>query len=423
MLIEFNFKNYRSFRDEASLSLSAAKITEFGNSVVSIGKEKILPIAAIYGANASGKSNVYNAFAFMTDYVKNSFQYGDDERNYEEIRPDPFLFDDESEQSESSFEVFFTIPGDTSGRTYNYGFSLGPEGVIEEWLNTKAKTAKEYKLIFYRGEGEDDFSGFPKKSRENIQVALEKQVLIVSLGAKLKVEKCKIVRDWFISNELANFGDPVRNFFMSRTLPSKFANDESVQENVIKFFSSFDDQIKGFKVTKVLNEDDDKHEQFMIEAKHKKMDSDDYAMIPLGDESDGTLKMFALYPELHNVMEKGSTFFVDELNARLHPLLVRNLILNFINPEININHAQLIFTIHDASQLYQFLRRDEIWFTEKDRNGLSTLYSLADVTDEDGLHIRKDENYEKNYLSGKYGAIPSLSAMNILGGEENGEKR
>ena len=94
MLIEFNFKNYRSFRDEASLSLSAAKITEFGNSVVSIGKEKILPIAAIYGANASGKSNVYNAFAFMTDYVKNSFQYGDDERNYEEIRPDPFLFDD-----------------------------------------------------------------------------------------------------------------------------------------------------------------------------------------------------------------------------------------------------------------------------------------------------------------------------------------
>lgn len=122
-----------------------------------------------------------------------------------------------------------------------------------------------------------------------------------------------------------------------------------------------------------------------------------------------------LYPELQSVMKNGGVYFVDELNARLHPLLVRNFILTFLNPEININHAQLIFTTHDTWQLSnRLLRRDEIWFTEKDDEGLSTLYSLADFIDEDGSRIRKDENYEKNYLLGKYGAIPSLKTIDFL---------
>ena len=116
------------------------------------------------------------------------------------------------------------------------------------------------------------------------------------------------------------------------------------------------------------------------------------------------------------MLSKGSVFFIDELNARLHPLLVRNFVLTFLNPEININHAQLIFTTHDTWQLSnQLLRRDEIWFTEKNKEGLSSLYSLADFLDEDGVKIRKDENYEKNYLVGKYGAIPVLKSIDILG--------
>lgn len=139
------------------------------------------------------------------------------------------------------------------------------------------------------------------------------------------------------------------------------------------------------------------------------------AKIPLGDESAGTLKMFALYPELQQVMACGGVFFVDELNARLHPLLVRNFILTFANPKINVNHAQLVFTTHDTWQLSnQLLRRDEVWFTEKDEQGLSTLYSLADFIDEDGSRIRKDESYEKNYLLGKYGAIPSLKSIDLI---------
>jgi len=415
MLIQFNFKNFKSFREEATLDLSATKMTEFSDRVVTIGSEKVLPVAAIYGANASGKSNVYNAFEYMSEYAVNSFKYGDEEEKFEEYRPTPFLFDSTSVDAESSFEVYFTLPDDKTEKSYNYGFCVGKEGVTEEWLNVKAKTARKYSPVFYRSKDTLDLAGLPKNSRDNIQVALEKQVLIVSLGAKLKISKCKAVRDWFFANEFADFGDVVTNFFMSRRLPRNFVKDKNEQNKVIKYFSSFDEHIKDFRIERVPQEGDSKEETYRINSLHKKIDSDEMAEIPLGTESAGTLKMFALYPELQDVLKKGSVFFIDELNARLHPLLVRNFLLTFLNPEINTNHAQLIFTTHDTWQLSnQLLRRDEVWFVEKDDQGISTLYSLADFVDEDGARIRKDESYEKNYLIGKYGAIPSLKRIDIF---------
>lgn len=399
------------------MDLSAAKMTEFSDRVVSEGNDKILPMAAIYGANASGKSNIYNAFEYMADYVVESFKYGDEEEKFEEYRPTPFLFDSVSNDAESSFEVYFTIPGDKAEKTYNYGFCVDRHGVTEEWLNSKAKTARKYTSIFYRSTEENtlDLSGLPKSSRDNIQVALEKQVLIVSLGAKLKVTKCKDIRDWFMANEFADFGDPFTNFFLSRRLPKGFVDDASVQKKVIGYFASFDEHIKDFEIEKLPHDADSKEETYKISSLHKKIDSDTFAAIPLSMESAGTLKMFALYPELQDVLEKGSVFFIDELNARLHPLLVRNFLLTFLNPEINTKHAQLIFTTHDTWQLSnQLLRRDEVWFTEKDEQGISKLYSLADFVDESGTRIRKDESYEKNYLIGKYGAIPTLKSIDIF---------
>ena len=121
------------------------------------------------------------------------FKYGDEEEKFEEFRPTPFLFDSISANAESGFEVYFIFPGDKSERTYNYGFCINKEGVTEEWLNSKAKTARKYSTVFYRGTSDEelDLSGFPKNSRDNIRVALEKQVLIISLGAKLKISKCK----------------------------------------------------------------------------------------------------------------------------------------------------------------------------------------------------------------------------------------
>lgn len=417
MLIQFRFKNFKSFRDDTILDLSAAKITEHSERVIQIGSEKILPTAAIYGANASGKSNVIEAFRYMMTYVVESFAYGgeaDDKKSKtKKPRHTPFLFDNTSKDAESSFEVYFITSEEDGCKSYNYGFTLNQDGVVEEWLNSKAKTAKEYKTIFYRSKEELDLSGLPKKNQQVICMSLYNEALIVSLGAKQRIAKLKFIRDWFYNTNFTNFGNPFENAFLSSLIPDDFADDESVQKKVIDYFAAFDSSIIGFNIETIQSDDDVEHVK--IDAIHRVIGSENTASIPLQDESDGTLKMFALYPALQDTLDRGSVLFVDELNARLHPLLVRNFIIMFLNPETNPKHAQLIFTTHDSWQLSNsLLRRDEIWFTEKTPSGISTLYSLADFVDEDGTKIRKDESYEKNYLLGKYGAIPTLKYFDMF---------
>ena len=421
MLLQFNFKNYKSFRDDTTLDLTATKISEFNNHVILIANERVLPVAAIFGANASGKSNVQEAFRYMATYVLQSLNYGGDEssskkRKSEFFKPTPFLFDSDSRTAESSFEVYFIDSEENGAKTFNYGFTVNNNGVCEEWLNYKSKTSRgNYKKIFYRNGNELDLSGIPSKSQENIRVALEKETLIVSLGAKLKITKLKYIRDWFINNNFADFGKPIENFFLSQLIPDGFAEDENVRKNVVEYFASFDSSIIGFNVEVIKTDEDEENNHLRIDAIHKMIDSDQTASIPLQNESAGTLKMFALYPMLQDALSTGGILFIDELNARLHPLLVRTFIITFLNPEINTKNAQLIFTSHDSWQLNgNILRRDEIWFTEKDADGVSSLYSLADFVDENGTKIRKDENYERNYLLGKYGAIPSLKYFDMF---------
>ena len=140
-------------------------------------------------------------------------------------------------------------------------------------------------------------------------------MLIISLGAKLKIGKCKVIREWFIANEFADFGDPVTDIFLSRRLPKGFVTDENVRQKVVEYFASFDEHIKDFKVEKIPDNGGLKESKFKINALHKMVGSNEMAEIPLGEESAGTLKMFALYPKLQEVLEKGSVFFIDELNA------------------------------------------------------------------------------------------------------------
>ena len=431
MLIQFNFKNFKSFRDEVSLDLSATKITEHEDHVVEMANDKLLKVAAIYGANASGKSNIYDAFKFMSYYVEESFKFGGESDSRQKadsdyIRVSPFLFDSKSRSEESTFEVFFVDNSENTGKIYQYGFALQNDEVVEEWFYSKAKTARNrYKTIFYRKKGEElEVNGLPKSSIENIKVALEKETLIVSLGAKLKISKLKKVRDWFLNNEVVDFGNPAENFFRSQVLPKGFTTSREIQSNVVNYFASFDNAICDFKVEEVQREIEKESDlSYKIDALHKMADCDEFESIPLKSESSGTLKMFALYPSLKEVLDNGGTLFVDELNARLHPLLVRNIILTFLSPEINTNHAQMIFTTHDIWQLSnELLRRDEIWLVDKNQDGVSDLYSLADFKDEDGNKVRRDEALAKNYLTGSYGAIPALRPMEMLKGRStNGE--
>lgn len=419
MLLLFNFKNFKSFRDETTLDLTATKASEFAHHIISMGSEKVLPIAAIFGANASGKSNVHEAFRYMSEHVAHSFQYGGEEvpaMRFE--RPAPFLFDAERKEAPSFFEVYFIEPESEGGRTIHYGFTVDAAGVCEEWLNTRARTSRgDFKRIFYRNRGDDilDMKGIDARSQANLRIALEPEALIVSLGAKLKIEKLKKVRDWFLQNEFADFGRPLENFFLSEQLPDDFVDSESVRRQVVEYFSSFDPSIIDFEVEVMEGASDRRAAQVRIDAVHQMTDASRTVTIPLRDESAGTLKMFALFPLLQSVLKSGGILFIDELNARLHPLLVRTFVMTFLDIGLNPNHAQLIFTSHDAWQLNSnLLRRDEVWFAEKSDTSASTLYSLADFIDEDGAKIRKDENYEKNYLLGKYGAIPRMTALDMF---------
>lgn len=421
MLIQFRFKNFKSFRDDTILDFSATKITEHSDRVIQIGTEKVLPTAAIYGANASGKSNVIGAFRYMATYVVESFAYGgeaDDKKSKtKKPRYTPFLFDNTSKDAESSFEVYFISSEEDGCKSYNYGFTLNQDGVVEEWLNSKAKTAREYKPVFYRNKRELDLSGLPKRNQEVIRMSLYDEALIVSLGAKQRIAKLKLIRDWFYNTNFTNFGNPLENAFLSSLIPNGFADDERVRTKVIDYFAAFDPSIIGFNVETIKSDDDDV-EHVKIDAIHRVIGSNNTESIPLREESDGTLKMFALYPVLQDTLDTGSVLFIDELNARLHPLLVRSFVIMFLNPETNPKHAQLVFTTHDSWQLSNnLLRRDEIWFTEKMPSGVSRLYSLADFVDEDGAKIRKDESYEKNYLLGKYGAIPTLKYFDMFKGD------
>ena len=423
MLIQFNFKNFKSFRDEVSLDLSATKITEHEEHVAEIANDKLLKVAAIYGANASGKSNVYAAFEYMSYYVEESFNFGGEEesrRREGNVYPKvlPFLFDGNSREKETTFEVFYIDNSENTGKTYQYGFALERDEVVEEWLYSKAKTARgKYRTIFYRKRGEElEMNGFSKSHVENIKAALNKESLIVSLGSKLRINKLKKVRDWFLNNEIIDFGDPAENFFRSRVLPEGFVDSRDVQENVVRYFASFDETIQDFQVEDLSQEEcKNAGKSYRIDAVHKTADSNGMASIPLKQESSGTLKMFTLYPSLKEVLDNGAILFVDELNARLHPLLVRNIILTFLTPEINIRNAQLIFTTHDVWQFSnELLRRDEIWMVNKNREGVSELYSLAEFRDEDGNKVRRDEPLAKKYLTGSYGAIPALKPMDML---------
>lgn len=422
MLLQFNFKNYKSFRDDTTLDMTSSRITEYDWHLTRIGGENVLPVAAIFGANASGKSNVIEAFRYMNSYVLESLLYGGDTLKKEKngfIRPTPFIFDSKSKDAESLFEVYFIDKYDKYQKTYNYGFTIDANGVVEEWLNVKNKSSNSYSRVFYRNRKDEilEFYKFDKNAEKNLKIALEKETLVVSLGAKLKVKKLKNIYDWFVLNEFTDFGNPLENQNLSYNTPYNFFEDKEVRKDVINYLSTFDNSIIDFNVELIKMENG--QDKLKIDTKHKMIDENKFAYIPLQQESAGTLKMFALYPWLMAVLPYGGVLFIDELNSKLHPLLVRTFIQIFLNEELNPHNAQLIFTSHDTWQLNaNLLRRDEIWFTEKQSNGISNLYSLVDFLDENGDKIRKDENYEKNYLLGKYGAIPTLKCFDILNKEE-----
>ena len=420
MLLQFYFSNYRSFEGEGILDMRASGSNELSSHIRNTLNEKVLPVTAIYGANASGKSSVFEAFRFMAFCVLESLSFSDDnKKNSYKLKVDSFKFSD-SRDKPSEFEINYIDKKGKKELYYNYGFKIDNSGILEEYLASNTKTGvkrnEEYTYIFKRERSQKLYlDSSIEKFRENLEISLKDKTLLVSLGAKLNINEFIRVRTWFINAEVINFSNSLYGVFLENTLPDNIIESEEVRKNLVSFINSFDDSIIDIEVEKISAIDESDSDNYRVFTVHKSDKETYVAKISMNEESSGTKKMFSLYQTLLDVLEKGGVFFADELDIKLHPLLMRNILLTFTDKEKNPNNAQLIFTTHNTIYMdMDLLRRDEIWFVEKD-NGVSKLYSLDDITNEKGEKVRKDSNYEKHYLLGNYGAIPNLK--NLLGRE------
>ncbi|MHB9297333.1 AAA family ATPase [Fusobacterium polymorphum] len=420
MLLQFYFSNYRSFEGEGILDMRASGSNELSSHIRNTLNEKVLPVTAIYGANASGKSSVFEAFQFMVLCVLESLSFSDDnKKNPYKLKVDSFKFS-ESREKPSEFEINYIDKKGKKELYYNYGFKIDNSGILEEYLASNTKTGvkrnEDYTYIFKRERNQKLYlDSSIEKFRENLEISLKEKTLLVSLGAKLNIDEFIRVRTWFINTEVINFSNSLYGAFLENILPNNIIESEEVRKNLVSFINSFDDSIIDIEVEKISAIDENDKDNYRVFTIHKSDKGTSTARISMNEESSGTKKMFSLYQTLLDVLEKGGVFFADELDIKLHPLLMRNILLTFTDKEKNSNNAQLIFTTHNTIYMdIDLLRRDEIWFVEKD-NGVSNLYSLDDITNEKGEKVRKDSNYEKHYLLGNYGAIPNLK--NLLGRE------
>ena len=418
MLLQFYFSNYRSFEGEGILDMRASGSNELSSHIRNTLNEKVLPVTAIYGANASGKSSVFEAFQFMALCVLESLSFSDDnKKNPYKLKVDSFKFS-ESREKPSEFEINYIDKKEKKEKYYNYGFKIDNSGILEEYLASNTKTGvkrnEDYTYIFKRERNQKLYlDSSIEKFRENLEISLKDKTLLVSLGAKLNIDEFIRVRTWFINTEVINFSNSLYGALLENILPNNIIESEEVRKNLVSFINSFDDSIIDIEVEKISAIDENDKDNYRVFTIHKSDKGTSTARISMNEESSGTKKMFSLYQTLLDVLEKGGVFFADELDIKLHPLLMRNILLTFTDKEKNSNNAQLIFTTHNTIYMdMDLLRRDEIWFVEKD-NGVSKLYSLDDITNEKGEKVRKDSNYEKHYLLGNYGAIPNLK--NLLG--------
>ncbi|CDA07159.1 ATP/GTP-binding protein [Fusobacterium animalis] len=416
MLLQFCFSNYRSFEGEGILDMRASGSNELSSHVRNNLNERVLPVTAIYGANASGKSSVFEAFQFMALCVLESLSFSDDDKkNPYKLKVDSFKFS-KSREKPSEFEINYIDKKGKKELYYNYGFKIDNSGILEEYLTSNTKTGvkrnEDYTYIFKREKNQKLYlDSSIEKFRENLEISLKEKTLLVSLGAKLNIDEFIRVRTWFINTEVINFSNSLYGVFLENILPNNIIESEEVRKNLVSFINSFDDSIIDIEVEKISAIDENDKDNYRVFTIHKSDKGTSTARISMNEEASGTKKMFSLYQTLLDVLRKGGVFFADELDIKLHPLLMRNILLTFTDKEKNPNNAQLIFTTHNTIYMdMDLLRRDEIWFVEKDK-GVSNLYSLDDITNEKGEKVRKDSNYEKHYLLGNYGAIPNLKSL------------
>ena len=415
MIIEFTIGNFLSFNERRTISFEAKGISELKQNVIDAGSYKLLRSLVVYGANSSGKSNVIKAFARMRDCVLQSVKLNDtDYLDYS-----PFLLSVENINQPTFFEIMFL----SNSQLFRYGFEYLPTEIVNEWLFI-GKTPKKEKPLFVRtSEGIAVTEHF--KEGKGKEEATNNNRLFLSVVAQLGGEIAKQVLLCF--QKYAVLSGVTHNDYRDFSLRMFHKQLNGFNESL----SLFQKLQLGFKDIQTVESDfrpsDELSGVIMLSGgKMKSLNSvhhqyDKYGKI-IGTvsweqhkhESEGTNKIIDLSGPIFDTLLNGKVLIIDELDAKLHPLITMYIVNLFNNPDTNPNHAQLIFATHDTNLLStDIFRRDQIWFTEKDEIEQTDLYSLDDFVFPDGTKVRKDANLEKNYIAGRYGAIPFITNLLI----------
>ena len=423
MLVEFTVKNYRSVKEEQVFSMVKAKGDELesSNSFLPIAPASVslLRSAAIYGANAAGKSNVIRAMMEMESIVRNS---ASSSQEGDEISVTPFLFDESSPSEPTEFEMVFI----SEGVKYQFGFCATKTHIVEEWLIAypKGRAQRWYSRGYHKDKesSEYKFSDFLLGQKSVWQHATRSNALFLSTAVQLNSEQLKPVFNWFKETlRPANVGGWGPSFTAS------LCEKDDTKSKILEFLHAADFNIHDIKIEKekfdpelladdlpefvrekIIKEMKDK-ELIDIKTIHKSEGGD---LIPLDfdEESDGTQKFFSFAGPWIDTLKNGYVLVIDELHDNLHPKMVKYLVSLFHNNKTNPNNAQLIFTTHETSILSQeVFRRDQIWFCEKNKEQATSLYPLTDFSPR-----KERENIELRYLSGRYGALPFIKPFELV---------
>lgn len=415
MLIQFRVENHRSLRDEQVLSLVAADTLDPSDRRLLRRpglQEALLPAVALYGANASGKSNVLSALLFMQKAVLDSHRLWEPEGGPPR---EPFALSGKSTEP-SLYEVDILV----SGIRHRYGFVLGAARIDEEWLHAWFEGQRQ---VLFEREGDDfQFGEHLPGDNDTIRGLTRANSLFLSAAAQNNHEALLPIfrwfrSSWFIFQRGPTHGLPheevaaIRGLFLP--LPSFLEESKARQrdrEAVVRLLQAADVGILDLKVNNQKLPADNPFTRVSDVFLRHKADDQDRSWLPLEWESAGTVTLLGIATRLVNVLRLGRLLCIDELEASLHPMLALELVRLFNDPEQNPNGAQLIFTTHDTNLLGNVvgeppLRRDQIWFTEKDQTGATHLYPLTD------FHPRAEENLERGYLQGRYGAVPFLGRL------------
>lgn len=399
MLLEFCVKNFLSIKDDLKLSFVATTLKESlsePNDVIRISDMGLALVrsAVIYGANASGKTNVLKAIAFYKSFIMNSFKNG---QAGESIDVENFRLNASTVQEPTTMEATFTV----GEYLYRYGFEVGEKAVHAEWLYRRMnrKRSKEVE-IFYREEtGVTVHAKSPLMQDLVNRKMVRDNALLLSTAAQFNETTAVDILHWLNDTQVLFCSEDDKMWLQA----IRHLDDEKIRERIVRFAKYADLGIEN--ITKIDNRIVSSHRQYDDEGR----ETNDVAFSFSGNESEGTIKYFSLAYPIIDALDNGKRLVVDELDSKLHPLLVRKIVTLFNSAETNPKGAQLLFTTHDTFLLSAGLfRRDQVWFTQKDNFGATEAYSLAEYK------VRSSSPFERDYLQGKFGATPIIGDMETI---------